>query len=216
LKSRTHGAIEVFLLIRRAFYLPARIPLNAILPFLKRNLSQSVLPQAFFTIGGALMTASNSPAGDTVGRLARDDVPFLFDALSVQPDGSIVHTTRKSLSFSFDCNGVTFMATCSRIDGQFMVTVTADLGPVPFSAESALARRAIQDLIAMGAQQAETQIAITDDQTIRIESTFALLRPVSPVVMLTAITELMLILKPTLARLAEILIEATPPVQGTA
>ena len=149
-------------------------------------------------------------------KLSRDDVPFLFDALSVRPDGSIVHTARQSLNFSFDCHGAMFTATCCRINGQFMVTVTADLGPVPFSAESMLARRAIQDLVAMGTQQAETQIAITDDQTIRIESTFALLRPVSPVVMLTSITELMLALKPILARLAEILIDATPPVQGTA
>lgn len=162
------------------------------------------------------MTASNPRSGQTVGRLARDDVPFLFDAVAVQPDGAIVHTTRKALNFSFDCFGATFAAACRRVDGQYMVTVAADLGPVPFSAESVRARREVQDLVAVAAHTAETRMTITDEQTIRIDSTFALLQPVSPVVMLTAIAELLLTLKPTLARLAEILADAMPPVRGTA
>ena len=162
------------------------------------------------------MTASNSMSGEAVGRLARDDVPFLFDAVAVQPDGAIVHTARKSLNFSFDCLGATFAAACRRVDGQYMVTVTADLGPVPFSAESVRARRKVQHLVALGGHAAETQMTISDDQTIRVDSSFTLLQPVSPVVMLTAITELLLALKPTLAELAEILTDAVPPVKGTA
>jgi hypothetical protein len=179
-------------------------------------LSQSLLSQALFTIGNSAMTTPNSASGKAIGRLARDDVPFLFDAVAVQADGSIVHTARQTLNFSFDYHGATFVAACRRIDGRFVVTVSADLGPVPFSAESVRARRAIQHFIATAAHAAEVQMAITDDQTIRIDSSFDLLHPVSPVVMLTAITELMLVLKPTLARLGKILTDASTPVQGTA
>lgn len=162
------------------------------------------------------MTAPNSASGKTIGRLARDDVPFLFDAVSVKPDGAIVHTARKALNFSFDYHGITFAAACRRVDGQFVVTVSADLGPVPFSAESIRARREILHLVATGDHAAETQVTITGDHAIRIDSSFALLQPVSPVVMLTAITELMLALKPTLAQLGEILSRASPRVHGTA
>jgi len=160
------------------------------------------------------MSASNSASGETLGRLARDDVPFLFDAVAVQPDGSIVHTARQTLNFSFDYHGATFVAVCRRVDGRFVVTVTADLGPLPFSAESVRARREIQHLIATSVP--EPRLTIADDQTIRIESSFDLLQPVSPVMMLTAVTELMLALKPTLTRLSQILTDATPPIQGTA
>jgi hypothetical protein len=162
------------------------------------------------------MTAQNPAYGDTLGRLARDDVPFLFDAIAVQPDGAIVHTARKTLNFSFDYHGANFLAQCRRVYGRFVVTVTADLGPLPFSAESLRARREIQHLIAMGGHGGAPLLTIANDQAIRIESSFDLLQPVSPVVMLTAVTELLLDLKPTLARLSEILSEITPPAQGAA
>jgi hypothetical protein len=161
------------------------------------------------------MTAQKS-TGDTLGRLARDDVPFLFDAVAVQADGSFVHTARSALNFAFDYHGATFAASCRRIENRFVVAVRADLGPLPFSAESGRARRDIQDLVAAGGRGAAAQLTIGEDQTIRIDSSFDVRQPVSPVVLLTAVTELLLAIKPTLARLSEILSDALPPVQGSA
>ena len=78
------------------------------------------------------------------------------------------------------------------------------------------ARRDIQDLVAARGRDAAAQLTIGEDQTIRIDSSFDVLQPVSPVVLLTAVTELLLAVKPTLARLSEILSDDLPPVQGSA
>jgi hypothetical protein len=144
-------------------------------------------------------------SGEALGRLARDDIPFLFDALSVGPDGTMVHTPRETLRFSFDYQGVTFNAEGRRDGDTFVLSVSADLGPLPFSAESAQARQAIQDLVAASSAVIEPRLAIDENQIIRVDARIELLKPVSPVTTLTMVTELLLILKPWLARLGVLL-----------
>jgi hypothetical protein len=160
------------------------------------------------------MTVQNAASGQALGRLARDDVPFLFDTVAVKPDGSFEHKARQALNFSFDYHGATFGAMCRRVDGRFVVSIGANLGPLPFSAESVRARREIQDLIATSLD--EPRLTLAEDQTIHVESEFELAQPASPVVMLTAVTELLLALKPTLERLSEIMTGAGSTAQGTA
>lgn len=155
-------------------------------------------------------------SGETVGRLAREDVPFLFDAVSVGPDGLIAHSARDAITFSFDCQGATFTATARRVDKRVVVTVVSDLGPLPFSAESALARRAIQDFVLACSASTEPRLIINENQMIRIESSFELLQPVSPITMLTMVTKLLLELKPWLTRLGELIELAVQQPHGTA
>ena len=57
---------------------------------------------------------ATSTSGEALGRLSRDDIPFLFDALTLGADGTIVHTAREKLRFSFDYQGITFNAEGSR------------------------------------------------------------------------------------------------------
>jgi hypothetical protein len=154
------------------------------------------------------MSAPDTASGEALGRLARDDIPFLFDALALGPDGTVVHTPRETLRFSFDYQGLTFNAEGRRKGDAFVLTISAGLGPLPFSAESAEARQAIQDLVAASGSLIEPQFTIGDDQMIRVAATVDLAKPVSPVTTLTMVTELLLILKPWIARLGTLIEQA--------
>jgi hypothetical protein len=149
------------------------------------------------------MTGPQTTAtGEVLGRLARDEVPFLFDALTVAADGAIVHTPREALRFAFDYMGVIFNAVGRRRGDAFVLTISADLGPLPFSVESAEARQAIQELIGASSALIEPRFTIGDDQMIHVEATMELAKPVSPVTTLT------MVLKPWLARLGALLEQA--------
>ena len=157
-------------------------------------------------------------SGEALGRLARDDIPFLFDALSVGADGTVIHTPREALRFAFDYGGVSFNAVGRRNADSFRLTIEADLGPLPYSVESVQARLSIQDLIAASGSLIEPRFSIGADQTIRVETTVELLNPVSPVLTLTLVTEVLLVLKPWLERLGTLLKAAArrtsaPPAQ---
>jgi hypothetical protein len=154
---------------------------------------------------------ATTSSGEALGRLTRDDIPFLFDALTLGSDGTIVHTAREKLRFSFDYQGITFNAEGSRDGDSFILTIFADLGPLPFSAESAPARRAIQELVLASGAIVGPHLSIAEDQTIRVDASLSLLKPVSPVTTLTLVTELLLVLKPWLARLGTLLESASQP-----
>jgi hypothetical protein len=154
---------------------------------------------------------ATTSSGEALGRLSRDDIPFLFDALTLGPDGAIVHTAREKLRFSFDFQGITFNAEGRRDGDSFILTIFADLGPLPFSAESAPARRSIQDLVLASGSIIGPHISIGEDQTIRVDASLSLLKPVSPVTTLTLVTELLLVLKPWLAKLGALIESASQP-----
>lgn len=158
-----------------------------------------------------MSSPATTTSGEALGRLARDDIPFLFDALSLGSDGTIIHTAREKLHFSFDYQGITFNAEGSRDGDSFILTISAELGPLPFSAESALARRAIQDLVLASGAIVGPHFRIAEDQTIRVDASLSLLKPVSPVTTLTLVTELLLVLKPWLGRLGALLESASQP-----
>lgn len=155
------------------------------------------------------MSAPQTTAtGEVLGRLARDDIPFLFDALAVGPDGAIIHTPREALRFAFDFQGVIFNAEGRRQGDVFVLAISADLGPLPFSVESAAARQAIQDIVIASGALIAPRFLIGDDQMIRIEAAMDLAKPVSPVTTLTMVTEVLLVLKPWLARIGTLLEQA--------
>jgi hypothetical protein len=158
-----------------------------------------------------MSASATTTSGEALGRLTRDDIPFLFDALSVGADGSIIHTARAALRFSFDYQGITFNAEGRREGDNFILEIAADLGPLPYSAESGPSRRAIQNLVLASSALIGPRISIGDDQAIRVDASLALLKPVSPVTTLTLVTELLLILKPWLARLGALIESAAQP-----
>src|SRR5689334_20693262 len=110
-------------------------------------------------------------SGEALGRLARDDIPFLFDMLSIGPDVTVVHTRREALRFAFDYGGVSFHAVGRRNADSFTLTIAADLGLLPYSVESPQARLSIQDLVIASGSLIEPRFSIGADQMIRVETT---------------------------------------------
>lgn len=155
------------------------------------------------------MSAPTTSSGEALDRLAREDIPFLFDALSLRSDGTIIHTARETLRFAFDYEGLTFDAEGRRVGDAFVLTISANLGPLPFSAESSQARRIIQDLVAASGALIEPRFSVGPDQMIRVTATVDLAKPVSPVTTLTMVTELLLILKPWITRLGALIEQAS-------
>lgn len=151
----------------------------------------------------------SATANQMLGQLARDTAPFLFDSIVVEPDGTIARRAREKLSFCFDFLGVTFNAEGRRVDDRLVMTLTANLGPLPFSAESVAARHAIQELVAASASAEGAMLSIADDQTVRIVRSFDLFQPVSPVHMLSVVIEFLIQLRPWLDRFAELLSESS-------
>jgi hypothetical protein len=150
---------------------------------------------------------ANQPvtANEALGLLAGDNTPFLFNAVVVGTDGAIAREAREKLSFCFDYLGVTFNADGQRAGDRFVMTLAANLGPLPFSAESVAARHALQELVAASASAEGSIFSLADDQTIRMMQTFDLYQPVSPVLVLSVVTEFLIGVKPWLARFAEVL-----------
>jgi hypothetical protein len=178
-------------------------------PSLKEICLNRFQRKGFFDRRSIMSAPQTTQTGEALGRLARDDIPFLFDAVSVAPDGAISHKPREYLRFAFDYQGVTFNAEGRRTGDRFVLSVSGDLGPLPFSAESAEARHTIQDLIAASGSLIAPTFTIGEDQAIRVSATLELLKPVSPVGTLTMVTELLLVLKPWLARIGELLEQAS-------
>jgi hypothetical protein len=197
------------LLTGRAFYPPARRNegLNggqdAVLRFIKGDLPQSVPHARPLPASYDMAAHQSATVNGMLGLLA--GVPFLFDSVVVGPDGAIAHRDREKLSFCFDFLGVTFNADGQRMADSFVVTLTANLGPLPFSAESAAVRNEIRNLVAASALPEAPEFSIADDQTIRLVSSFELYQPVSPILILTVVTEYLIAVKPWLTRFAELL-----------
>ena len=78
----------------------------------------------------------------------------------------------------------------------------------PFSVEPPEPRQPIQDLIAASGALIAPRFTVGEDQMIRIEAAMELAKPVSPVATLTIVTELLLVLKPWLARFGALLEQA--------
>jgi hypothetical protein len=157
-----------------------------------------------------------APANEALGLLARDEVPFLFDSVLKAPDGSVGHHARDTLSFCFDYLGVTFDANGRRSGDRLIMTLSANLGPLPYSAESITARHAIQELVAASATAEGSVFSLADDQTIRLVGSFDLDQPASPMLVLAVVTEFLIGLKPWLERIAELLADPSLHSHGRA
>lgn len=140
-----------------------------------------------------------------IGLLANAEQPVGLDAIEVKPDGSIVRWPRETLVFTFDFQGATFTAQGRKSAERFQVAFDASLGPLPFTAESLERRRAIQGLVVAKANEPGPSITIDNAMDIRVAGQFDVQQPISPVAVLTGLTEILLELKPWLARLAELL-----------
>jgi hypothetical protein len=113
----------------------------------------------------------------------------------------------RKFDFSFVYCDIPCAAVLREEGGEAELTVTARLGPLPFSAESARARGSLQAIIDAANQSLGGVFTVTDGQ-IRLTLTAHAPGPVGAVTVVTAVTRLLVPVKPYLACLALFL---TPP-----
>ena len=146
----------------------------------------------------------------TLEVLASDGLAILVDNVRIGPDGTVQRTPRQRLSFSFDFEGATFTAEARPAHGDWIIVLPAELGPLPYSAESLTARPAIQALVAAQTGSSGLRIDLDDAINLVVRGNVVVPQPVTPVALLTSMTEALLKLRPSLRRLAELLASATP------
>ncbi|HEX6979623.1 MAG TPA: hypothetical protein VF342_10010 [Alphaproteobacteria bacterium] len=153
---------------------------------------------------------SQAQSPRTLEMLASDGLAILIDNVEIDPDGTVRRSPRQRFSFRFDFEGATFTAEARPDRGDWIIDLTAELGPLPYSAESLAARTAIQALVAARAGSSGLHIDLDDAINLVIRGNVVVPQPVTPVALLTSITEALLELRPSLRRLAELLASATP------
>lgn len=166
----------------------------------------------------AKMALDSHPASSpkAIGLLTGGEPPMLLDTIAVDPDGSIRRFAKPRIAFAFDCQGVTFNVDGHRDGDVLVMALRADLGPLPFSAESVQARHAIQDLVSQSLVMGSSHLSIGPEQMIQVKSRIDVHQPFSPIEVLTAITAFLLDLKPWLDQLAALLSKAPLRTNGQA
>lgn len=141
----------------------------------------------------------NSQAVEILGR---QNLPLPLNAIAVDASGKVLRTERDKLAFSFAFAGTRFDATAALGGGNKLnLALTGDLGPMPYSAESRVARSAVLDMVAAG-DFSFGRFAVAKNQMIRVEGTIAIEQPLTPVALLTALTMFLVDLKPHLDKFA--------------
>lgn len=135
--------------------------------------------------------------------LGQQHLPLPLSTYSVDSAGKILKTERDRLSFSFAFSGTRFQAT-AELGGanKLNLALTGDLGPLPYSVESRMARSAVLDMVAAG-EFGFGRFAIAKDQMIRVEGSVPIEQPLTPVALLTALTAFLVDLKPHLDSFAQ-------------
>lgn len=152
------------------------------------------------------MTTNEPASGQTaqaVELLGQQRLPLPLNTYSVDSGGNILKTERDRLSFSFAFLGTRFEATAALGSAHKLnLELAGDLGPLPFSVESRMARSAVLDMVAAG-EFGFGRFAIAKNQMIRVEGSVPIEQPLTPVGLLTALTAFLLDLKPHLDSFAE-------------
>jgi hypothetical protein len=135
--------------------------------------------------------------------LGRQNLPLPLNAIAVDASGKVLRTERDKLVFSFAFAGTRFDATAALGGGNKLnLALTGDLGPMPYSAESRVARTAVLDMVAAGAFSFG-RFTVAKNQMIRIEGAIPVEHPLTPVALLTALTAFLVDLKPHLDSFAQ-------------
>ena len=148
--------------------------------------------------------------GEAVGILAEQQLP-----LSLPIDGNAAtnghlpagRKIRDRMQFSFAHAGTVFECLGTVDAGAMQVAVAADLGPLPFTAESVEARQGMRGVVEAGRNLPGGGFSITARGSIRLDGAFRVESPVSPVALISGATIFVLEAQPYLERLATYLSE---------
>jgi hypothetical protein len=127
----------------------------------------------------------------TLQLLAAQKIPLEFGALRMDADGNLVETSATSLNFSFQIDSVTYDCVLNRV-GANDLRIRAKLGQIPFSAENRQARVDVLALIhATKGAIPFGSIGISADQTVALDARITVITPMNPLIVITAVTEIL-------------------------
>ena len=127
----------------------------------------------------------------TLQLLAAQKIPLEFGALRMDAEGNLVEATSETLAFNFSVGGQTYDCLLNRV-GANDLRISARFAHLPFSAEN---RQARTELIALvSASRGEIPrgaITIATDQAITLEARICVGKPMNPLAIMTALTEIL-------------------------
>lgn len=135
---------------------------------------------------------------DALKLAAEEKLPLEMGRIVWRADGRLERRGEgESLSFKFVYRGIRFEGRLDMNDTGKMA-ITADLGPLPYTAESAGARHQLLRLARGAASKQGLHLVVSHDQQIRIAAEGTTPRPRTPVCCLATLCSLLLRLRPWL------------------
>ncbi len=112
---------------------------------------------------------------------------------------------RRPLAFRFTFREVPFSCTATRENGRPVLALTGDFGALPYTAEGAERRQAVQTVVATARQRSGLDWQVTPEQQIVMKGGISLALPLTPVAMIAGAVTLLLRARPFLDALLEAL-----------
>ena len=154
-------------------------------------------------------------AASVIDLLARHPLPLAMNQIEVIEDGLIRFRPGDPLRFTFSFCGAEIGAFCTLGTEKMTVDLDAELGPLPYSVQSASAR---QRIIAMLHEQPAVsgRFELGSRNMIKFRGQVSVERPFTPEGLVTEMTAYMLEMMPQFEHLAEILAPTTRAAIGPA
>jgi len=116
--------------------------------------------------------------------------------------GPLRWTASDPLAFSFEYFGIQFSGAATRRDDKGLLTLSADLGPLPYTSQSREARTLAQAIIAAANKRDRPVLELSSRQHILMTGEVSVDLPFTVTSLLVGVTELVLSVKPCLDMLA--------------
>ncbi|MGH6953411.1 MAG: hypothetical protein ACREGL_04465 [Alphaproteobacteria bacterium] len=109
------------------------------------------------------------------------------------------------VKFTFLFYGLQFQATVEKAGENARLRLLAELGPLPFSYQSAVARRSLCQILRSSEEGSRARFRLGPAQAMRVEAETPLSLPLSPVMLVASTTVLLVDAKPYLKMIADAL-----------
>ena len=109
------------------------------------------------------------------------------------------------VKFTFLFYGLQFHATVEKAGESARLRLLAELGPLPFSYQSVLARRLLRQILRSSEEGARARFSLGPAQAMRVEAEAPLSFPLRPVMLVASTTALLVDAKPYLKMIADAL-----------
>jgi len=128
-------------------------------------------------------------------------------AITVSEDGRLIceNDSTARLAFTFICHDIPYSGTAVTEGVRCRVAITGDIGPLPYSTQSAAARRGILALMAESARNGRCRLALAAEQRMAISAWANADLPLTDRSLIVAVSECLVAVVPVLDRLAHIL-----------